>query len=199
MHISIYSHGQRLHLLPWFEFQRAVDSGKIESVEYYRYPDEQSARRFFSRHFQDSHEIVGLRDALAQEGYDMTRLSHAAVMDMAARRLCEGTWRIGCDCTVDKDTVVGKVAQKTVAASDRRDIASPFSPRSLAARAARAPAAARVAPVQVEAVVEPAVPEWTDDIDQIAFADVLEAGARNSKPFCEICERMKRQSAGMTG
>ena len=188
MHIRILGLGPRIHLLSFFDFQRAVASGEVEPGEN-RHWDDWSARSFFRQHFCGSHEIGALRQALAPDLCELTRLSDEDVLDTAARRLREGIWRVGYERVRPANTGGGAPAQASAGppALARRSVEAPV-PR-------RQPASPRAASVGVPASATPAEPEWTEDTDQVAFADGLVRAAQEEIPFCVVCAALRAQQA----
>ena len=190
MHIRILGLGPRIHLLSFFDFERAVASGEVEPGEYEHW-DEWSARSFLRRHFRDSYEIDALRQALAPDVYGLARLCDDAVLDIAVGCLRDGAWRVGYERVLRPIAGGGVSARASTAARApaRRSVPAP-TPRSQ-------PAPPRAAPVRMPAVATPAEHEWTDDTDQATFADVLERSAADATPFCEVCAALRAQQAAV--
>jgi hypothetical protein len=178
MYIRIHGTGRRIQLSPLFEVLTAADERS--------YWDDWSARGFFRQHFRGAHDIGSLRSALANELHHVNRLSDEDLIAAAAQRLCSGAWRIGYD-GVPPVRVAGLSSKPLAKAAPLRQ-GGPARQRSQSPRAsspapARAPAAA------------PAEPEWPEQADQIAFAQVLEQAAQEGTPFCEICAKMAQQKS----
>jgi len=185
MHIRIRGLGARIHLFSYSDFEHEVVSGEMDRVDYHRW-DDWSARSFFRWHFRDPHDIGVLRHALASDVYGLPRLSDAAVLDIAARYLCRGTWRVACE-RMPAGVPLGQAAPGT-----RPPARAPAS----ASASRQRPAPARAAPaVRTPTVSAAPEPEWTDDTDQAAFAEVLERAAVDAKPFCEVCAALRAQQA----
>lgn len=185
MHIRISSAGRCIHLFSFGAFQRALTAREVEAAPS-DFWSEWSAFSFFRQHFYGSDQIGRLRSALVHELYDMTRMQDADVITAAAWRLHGGAWRIGYDPVPGPSAVTATAAgvppppvRRTSSSSARPSEAAPV----------RAP---RMAPVRVARASAPAetttpAPEWSEDTDQSAFADVLEQAAASGTPFCEIC------------
>jgi hypothetical protein len=195
MHIRIHRRGRTIHLLDFFDYQRALDAGVIEAVQR-NYLSETLARNLISEHFRDSQEIGQLRDVLARQVYGLNRRSDQFVIDAAVRCLKDGDWCVAYDRTPTDTAAVAAPSQASAPASQQRQVDSPARDRRPAVR--EAPPPPRSAPVQSRAAEPLPDPEWTDDIDQIAFAEVLERAAREAKPFCEVCARAAAQRARAT-
>jgi len=197
MHIRSARRGRTIHFLDFFNYQRALDAGVIEAIER-NYVTETTARNLISEHFRDSQEIAQLRDVLTRTIYDLPRRSDQFVIDTAVRCLKDGDWCVAYDRTPVVTAAVAAPGQASAPASQRRQVDSPARDRRPAVREAPQPLPPRSVPAQSRAAEPPPDPEWTGDIDQIAFAEVLERAAREGKPFCEVCARAAAQRARAT-
>jgi hypothetical protein len=179
MHIRIHGTGRRIQLSPLFEVLTAADERS--------HWDDWSARGFFRQHFRDAHDIGSLRSALASEIHHVNRLSDDDLIAAAAQRLCSGAWRIGYD-GVPPARVAGIVSKAAGKAAPLRQGGS-TRPR------AQGPRASGPAPARAPAASTPAEPEWPEQADQLAFAQVLEQAAEEGTPFCEICAKMAQENS----
>jgi hypothetical protein len=186
MQIRIHALGRHVLLLSSFDVERAVASGEIEPGET-RHWDDCSAQDFVRQHFSDADAVRPLREALLPCAYDLTRMSDDDVRAAAARQLRDGSWRVGYAYPRQADTsgVASARAAAGPAAAARRPIEAPPAPR--------AAAPVRAAPASVAAGSAPSSAEWTESIDQAAFAEVLERAAKEAAPFCEVCARLAAQ------
>lgn len=185
MHIRISSAGRCIHLFSFGAFQRALAAREVEAAPG-DFWTEWSALSFFRQHFYDSNEIGRLRSALVHELYDMTRMQDADVITAAAWRLHGGAWRIGYDLAPGPPAVTATAAgvpaqpvRRTSSASARPSEAAPVRPPQMAP--------VRVARASAPTEAPTPAPEWSENTDQSAFADVLEQAAASGTPFCEIC------------
>ena len=190
MHIRIHGVGRCIHLLSFFEFQRARAAHEAEASRTSRW-DFWSARGFFRRHFHGAYEIVALRSALAHEIGDVSRLSDDDVVDASAQRLCSGAWCVGYDRPAPATTA--RAAQKGAAATGtgaaQRQAATP--PLS-SARRPRAPAPVPPPAGRDTAAAAAAPEDVFQNSDQAALAETLRQAAAEGAPFCEVCAKGKR-------
>jgi hypothetical protein len=186
MQIRIHALGRHLLLLSLSDFERAVASGEIAPGES-RHWDDCASRDFFRQHFSDACAVRALREALLPWTHDLTRMSDEEVRAAAARQLRDGSWRVGHEYRLHAETA-GVAASRASGGAPvparRRVEASPAPPAAAPMRAAPPPGAAASAPLAAE---------WTESIDQAAFAEVLERAARDAAPFCEVCARLAAQ------
>jgi len=193
MHIQISSFGRTTHLLSLAAFQRALTAGEVVAARN-SYWDESSAHRFFMQHFCGANEISRLRSALVHEVCDVTRMQDEDVFAAAARLLHGGAWRTG---HAAAPRTAAATAATAPAATARRSSAAP------ARQAAPAPVRAQPAPpvraTRAPDAATPALrtPEWSENTDQLAFAEVLEQAARGGTPFCAICEAMRNNPSAI--
>lgn len=197
MHIRIHRRGPTIHLLGYFDYQRALEAGEIAAFENDQWNDNR-ARNLISEHFRDSHEIARLRDALAPQLHGLTRSTDQFIIDAAVRCLQQGVWCVGYDRTALDTPAVSARPEASASGAHRRPDDSAVRDRRPTVRREPAPAATRSVPIESRAVELPPDPEWTDDIDQIAFADVLERAAREKYPFCEVCAAASAERARAT-
>jgi hypothetical protein len=186
MQIRIHAFGRHLLLLSLSDFERALASGQIEPGET-RHWDDCSAQDFFRRHFSDADEVRALRQALLPCIHDLTRMSDEDVRAAAAQQLRDGAWRVGYEYPRPAETAGVAATQASggsPAPARRRAEAPPAPPAAAPVRAAPPPVAAGSAPPSAE---------WTESIDQAAFAEVLERAAEEAAPFCEVCARLAAQ------
>ena len=193
MHIRIHDVGRCIHLLSFFEFQRALAAHEIETSWEYHW-DDWSARSFFRQHFRDSYEIRALRSALVHDIYNLSRMSDDDIVAAAAQRLCSGAWCIGYDRLPPAVSAGAAPAQVTVAriGTPQRQ---PSAPRPLRQREPTQSQAHARDPVAAAS----AEPEWSEETEQAAFAGVLEQAAQVGTPFCEICAAMRKLPSQRTG
>lgn len=185
MQIRIHAPGRHL-LLSLFDVERALASGDIEPGET-RYWDDCSAHDFFRQHFSEADALRALRQALLPWAHDLTRMSDDDVRAAAARQLRDGAWRLGYEYPRQTSTSGGAATRATERppAPARRRVEAPPAPR--------AAAPVRTVPPPAAAVSAPSSAEWTESIDQAAFAGVLERAAKDAAPFCEVCARLAAQ------
>jgi hypothetical protein len=186
MQIRIHAFGRTIRLLSSFDFGRAVASGEVEPAE----PG--SASDFIRQYFFGAYETGLLRQALQESVYDVTRMSDDDVRAAAAQRLHEGSWRVGYEPV--RRTGKGGGGAAGSSASSSAPVRSGGGASSVRRQSAPTRAApARPAGGSSAPAAAPAAAEWTEAVDQAAFAEVLERAAEQGAPFCEICARLAAQ------
>ena len=198
MYIQISSFGRTTHLLPLAAFQRALAAGEVVAVRNSDW-DESSAHRFLRQHFCGENEISRLRAALVHEVYDVTRMQDEDVFAAAARLLHGGAWRTGHAAAPRTAAATAPTAATAPAATARRSSASPARQAAPAPVRTQSSPPVRSTPAPAPDAATPALraPEWSEDTDQLAFAEVLEQAARGGTPFCAICEAMRNNPSAI--
>jgi hypothetical protein len=121
-------------------------------------------------------QFAKLRHLLASDCYNVSAMTDAEVTDRAAVMLVRGEW-----------VLLEQVAVET----SKQSLGSSAAARSIAAVSPDTPMLRQLPSRKPEAIALP-VDEPGETFDQEAQAATLRLAAANGTPFCEICEKRRR-------
>lgn len=194
MRLWVADGAEQIELCEQAEFSASrPDSGALAWQRRVELHDSWQADAFVQRHLRGTGQLFELRRVLARQTLMIHQLSDDQVLQQVANELRFGSLRA--DVYVHRPRVWPRVdtfaSPAVVAPSERPAAAAPASPPPpVEAAAAPAPAPA---PAVVAAVVEQPTAEVA--AAQETLAAMLEQGAQEATPFCEVCEQARQARA----
>ncbi|MCU1732682.1 MULTISPECIES: hypothetical protein [unclassified Pseudomonas] len=193
MRLWVADGAEQIELCEQAEFSTSrPDSGALAWQRRVELHDVWQADAFVQRHLRGTGQLFELRRVLARQTLMIHQLSDDQVLQQVANELRFGSLRA--DVYVHRPRVWPRVdtfASPAVVAPSERPAAvaaaapaSPPPPVEAAAAPAPAPAPAVVAAVVEQPTAEVAAAQET-------LAAMLEQGAQDATPFCEVCEQAR--------
>lgn len=194
MRLWVADGAEQIELCEQAEFSTSrPDSGALAWQRRVELHDVWQADAFVQRHLRGTGQLFELRRVLARQTLMIHQLSDDQVLQQVANELRFGSLRA--DVYVHRPRVWPRVdtfASPAVVAPSERPAAvaaaapaSPPPPVEAAAAPAPAPAPAVVAAVVEQPTAEVAAAQET-------LAAMLEQGAQEATPFCEVCEQARQ-------
>lgn len=197
MRLWVADGAEQIELCEQAEFSTSrTDSGALAWQRRVELHDAWQADAFVQRHLRGTGQLFELRRVLARQTLMIHQLSDDQVLQQVANELRFGSLRA--DVYVHRPRVRPRddiFASPAVVASSERPAAvaaaapaSPPPPVEAAAAPAPAPAPAVAAAVVEQPTAEVAAAQET-------LAAMLEQGAQEATPFCEVCEQARQAQA----